>query len=157
MQDGCKVHMDSYTTSNGSCFMVTWIIIKNHSLEVGLSQNRETMTHSEHSQPLVHSTLSCPTTRTNRIHWNSMWLRARSHMTSHYTRGSVTIRRDGGGVWGRWPLDKFLLGSHNFMVTALGPCVRWALRLGALLEAAAAQMIGIQADLYNHDCIIRWK
>ena len=24
MQDGCKVHMDSYVASNESCFMVTW-------------------------------------------------------------------------------------------------------------------------------------
>ena len=43
MQDGCKVYMDSYMASNGSCFMVTWIIFKNHLLEVGLTQNRETM------------------------------------------------------------------------------------------------------------------
>ena len=28
MQDGCKVYMDSYMASNGSCFMVTWIIFK---------------------------------------------------------------------------------------------------------------------------------
>jgi hypothetical protein len=27
----------------GSCFMVTWTIFKNHLLEVGLTQNRETM------------------------------------------------------------------------------------------------------------------
>jgi hypothetical protein len=43
MQDGCKVYMDSYMTSNGSCFMVTWTIFKNHLLEVGLTQNQETM------------------------------------------------------------------------------------------------------------------
>jgi hypothetical protein len=43
MQDGCRVYMDSYMTSNGSCFMVAWIISKNHLLEVGLTQNRETM------------------------------------------------------------------------------------------------------------------
>ena len=42
MQDGCKVYMDSYMASNGSCFMVTWIIFKNHLLEVGLIQNWET-------------------------------------------------------------------------------------------------------------------
>jgi hypothetical protein len=28
--------MDSYMTSNGSYFMVTWITFKNHFLEVGL-------------------------------------------------------------------------------------------------------------------------
>ena len=44
MQDECKVYMDFYAASNGSCFMVTWIIVKNHLLEVDLTQNRETMT-----------------------------------------------------------------------------------------------------------------
>ena len=43
MQGGCKAYMDSYMASNGSCFMVTWIIFKNHLLEVSLTQNRETM------------------------------------------------------------------------------------------------------------------
>ena len=43
MQDGCKVYMDSYMASNGSCFMVTWTIFKNHLLEIGLTQNQETM------------------------------------------------------------------------------------------------------------------
>jgi hypothetical protein len=43
MQYGCKVYIDSYMASNGSCFMVTWIIFKNHLLEIGLTQNEETM------------------------------------------------------------------------------------------------------------------
>jgi hypothetical protein len=43
MQDGCKVYMDSYMASNGSCFMVTWTIFKNHLLKEGLTQNRETL------------------------------------------------------------------------------------------------------------------
>jgi hypothetical protein len=44
MQDGCKIYMDSYTTSTGSCFMVTWTIFKIHLLEeVDQTQNRETM------------------------------------------------------------------------------------------------------------------
>jgi hypothetical protein len=38
MQDGCKVYLDLYMASNESCFMVTWIIVKNHLLEVGLTQ-----------------------------------------------------------------------------------------------------------------------
>jgi hypothetical protein len=42
-QDGCKVCMDSYMASNGSCFMATWIVLKKHLLEIGLPQNRETM------------------------------------------------------------------------------------------------------------------
>ena len=40
------------------------------------------------------------------IHWNSIWLRAWSHMTSHYTWGSVTTLHDFGGVL-RQPLDTF--------------------------------------------------
>ena len=35
--------MDFYMASNGSSFMVTWTIFKNHLLEVGLTQNRDTM------------------------------------------------------------------------------------------------------------------
>ena len=38
-----KVYMDSSMASNGSYFMVTWTIFKNQLLEVGLTQNRETM------------------------------------------------------------------------------------------------------------------
>jgi hypothetical protein len=43
MQDGWKVYKDSYMASNGPYFMVTWTIFKNHLLEVGLTQNQETM------------------------------------------------------------------------------------------------------------------
>ena len=43
MQDGFKVYMASFMASNGSCFMVTWIIFENHLLEVGLQQYREIM------------------------------------------------------------------------------------------------------------------
>ena len=45
MQGGWKVYMDSYITSNGSRFMVTWTVFQNRLLEVGLTQNRETMAH----------------------------------------------------------------------------------------------------------------
>ena len=57
MQDGCKVYMDSYMASNGSCFMVTWIIFKNHLLEVGRPR------HFECSQLSISSILSCSRTR----------------------------------------------------------------------------------------------
>ena len=43
MQDGCRVYVDSYMASNGSCFMVTWTSFKNHLLEVDLTRNRDTM------------------------------------------------------------------------------------------------------------------
>ena len=35
-----KVCMDSYMASNGSCFIITWTLFKNHLLEVRLTQNR---------------------------------------------------------------------------------------------------------------------
>ena len=59
VQDGCKVYMDSYMALNGSCFMVTWIIFKNHLLEIGLTQNSETTGQrpSECSQPLTYYVL----------------------------------------------------------------------------------------------------
>jgi hypothetical protein len=43
MQDGRRLYVVSYMVSNGSCCMVTWTIFKNHFLEVGLTQNWETM------------------------------------------------------------------------------------------------------------------
>ena len=43
MHNGCKVYMGSYMVSNGSCFMVTGTIFKNHLSEVGLTQNQQTM------------------------------------------------------------------------------------------------------------------
>ena len=46
------------------------------------------------------------------IHCESIWSRAHSHMTSHYTWGSMTTLHDL-----KRPLDTLLLGSHNFMVT----------------------------------------
>jgi len=38
-----KIYMVSYMASSGSCFVVTWTILKNYCLEVGRTQNRETM------------------------------------------------------------------------------------------------------------------
>jgi hypothetical protein len=57
-------------------------------------------------------------------------------MTSHYDRGSVTTLHDLGGVLGR-PSDHFLLGSHNFMDTALGSCVKWP------LEELKVSLVGV--------------
>ena len=68
------------------------------------------------------------------IHWNSIWLRIRSHMASHYTWGSATTRHDFGGVLGT-AFGHFLLGSHNFMVMAFGLCVKWPLKGAGPLRA----------------------
>jgi hypothetical protein len=108
MQDGCKVHMDFYMASNGSCIMVTWIIFKNDLLEGGLTQNRESI----YGTPNAHNRWFIPFYHVwglawIEIHWNNIWLRARSHMTSHYAWGSVTTLHDFGGVLGR-PLNTFV-------------------------------------------------
>ena len=58
MQDGCRVHVDSYMASNRSCFMVTWNIFKNHILEVDLTHNQGGPWHSERSQPFICSIVS---------------------------------------------------------------------------------------------------
>ena len=107
MQDGCKVYMDSYMARNGSCFMVTWTIFKNHLLEVGLTQNWETLALRTLTTIGLFYFYHVWGPAWIEIHWNSIWLRAQSHMTSHYTWGSVTTLHDFGGVLGR-PLDTFL-------------------------------------------------
>ena len=41
--DGWKVYMDSYVGSDRLCFVVTWIVFKDHLLEVSVIQIREAM------------------------------------------------------------------------------------------------------------------
>ena len=41
MHDGHKAYMDSYMTSNASCFMLTWIVFNNHLFEVDITENRK--------------------------------------------------------------------------------------------------------------------
>jgi hypothetical protein len=98
--------MDSYMASNGSCFMVTWIIFQKPPF--GGRPNTKV------------GDLGTPNARNRwfilfyhvwgpawiKIHWNGIWLRAQSHTTSNYTWGSVTTLHDFGGVLGR-PLDTF--------------------------------------------------
>ena len=106
MQGGCEVYVDSYMASNGSWFMVTWTIFTNHLLEVGLTRNQEVIAlwpfttvdlfYFDHLWRPVWIG----------IDWNSIWLRARSHVISRYTWRFVTKVHDVGGVLGR-PLDTF--------------------------------------------------
>ena len=106
MQDGCKVYMDSYIASNGSCLMVTWIIFKNHFLKVGPTQNWETIALSILTTVDLFYFYHVWGPAWIEIHWNSIWLRAQSHMDSHYIWWSMTTLHDFGGVLG-WPLDTF--------------------------------------------------
>ena len=104
IQDGCTIYMDSYMTSNESCFMVTWTIFNNHLLEA--SPNTKP---GDHGTPKAHNCWFILFYHSwgpawIEIHWNSIWLRAQSHMPSHYTWGCVTTLYDCGGVLRR-PLD----------------------------------------------------
>jgi hypothetical protein len=47
-----------------------------------------------------------------------------SYMASNKSCGLVTTLHDLGGGLGT-TFGHFLLGSHNFVVTALGSCVKW--------------------------------
>ena len=106
----CKMdvnYMDSYMASNGSCFVVTWtLFFKTPPLEGRLDTKLGD-----------HGTLNARNywfiwfyhvwgPAWIEINWNHIWLRVRSHMTSHYTRGFVTTLHDFGGAL-RWPLDTF--------------------------------------------------
>ena len=106
MQDGSKVYMYFYMASSESCFMVTWIVFKNHFLEVGLSQNKETMALRTLTIVGLFYFIMCEDLTWIEVRRNSIWLRVWSHMTSHYTWGPVTTLRDSRGVLGR-PLDTF--------------------------------------------------
>ena len=125
---GCQVYMDSYMASNGSCFMVTWTNLKNHLLEVGLTWDRETM-----AQPLIYSTLSCARICMNR---NSLkWHLVEGPVTYGFT---LHLRIRGHTTW-FWrccgtAFGHFLLSSYNFMVTALGSCVKWPWFCRALIR-----------------------
>ena len=91
MQYGCKAYVDSYTTSNGSCVMVTWTHFKNHLLKAGFRVTTMALQKVTTVDLLCFYHVWGPTWI--KMHWNSIWLRAQ-HLTSHYTWGSVTARHD---------------------------------------------------------------
>ena len=106
MQDGCK-----------SLFLhdIQWIMFHGHLdyfLKNPFMEGRSNTKLGDHGTPNAHNRWFILFYHVwgpawIEIHWNSIWLRARSHMTSHYTWGSVTTLHDFGGMLGR-PLDTFL-------------------------------------------------
>ena len=99
--------MESCMASNGSCFMVTRTIFQKPSF--GGRPNTKLV--GDHGTMNAHNRWFVLFYRAwepawIEIHWNSIWLRARSHMTRHYTWGLVTTLHDFGGVVRR-PLDTF--------------------------------------------------
>ena len=121
MQDGCIVYMDSYMALNGSCSTVTWTNL-GKPLLVGTHDTKP----GDHGTVYVHSRWFILFYHVWRstwiyIHWNNVWLRARSRMTIHYTWGSVAPLHDFGGVLGR-PLDTFFWALKKSWSWLLG-CV----------------------------------
>ena len=100
--------------SNGPRFMVTWTIFKNHLLELGLTQNRETVTIWNLTTINLLYFIMCEDPAWIEIHWHSFWWRDWPHMTLHYTWEPVTTLHDFGSVLER-PLGTFL-GISQFHV-----------------------------------------
>jgi hypothetical protein len=60
-----------------------------------------------------------------KIHWYSIWSRARLQMTSRYTQRSVCTLHDFGGALG-WPLDTFIWALTTFWSRLLAPkTIQW--------------------------------
>ena len=89
------------------------------------------------------------------IRWNSSRLRIRSHMTSHYPWGSVTIVHDFGGVLGR-PLDTFFWALTISWSRLLSSCVKWPLDRCILFKMKWKSSIrsqcpmGVSLKLFKH-------
>ena len=125
---------------------VLWLlgfVFENCLLEVGLTRNREIMALWTFTTVGLFYLYHVWGPAWIETHWNSIWLRIWSRMTSHYTWGSVDHTtwswRCVGTAFGR-----FLLGSHNFMVMALGSCVKWPshTRLRARDHCTSSILIG---------------
>jgi len=84
MQEGCKVYMTSDMASNGSCFVVTWTIFKNHLLEVDLTRNWETMALQMLTTIELYYFIMCEDLHEQKFIEIAFGLRAWSHMTSLY-------------------------------------------------------------------------
>ena len=84
MEDECKVYMKSYMASNGSRFMVSWTIFKNHLLEVRLTQKPgDHGTLNPHTINLWYFVM-CEDPTWIEIHRSSIWLRP-GHTWLHTT------------------------------------------------------------------------
>ena len=124
MQDGSQAYMNSYMASNGSCFWLLGILLKKLPLDVGLTQ-----IPGDHGTPNAHNYIYIfnhvwgPTWMN--IHWNSVgWVP--NHIWLHTTLKDpwpcyMIAKVSGDGFW------TLPLGSHDFMVMALGSSAKWPL------------------------------
>ena len=124
MQDGCKVYVDFYMG-------IKWITFHGHwdSFQKPPLGGRPNTKIRDHGTPNAHNHwynlfYHVWGLAWIRIHWNRIWLRAQSHFTLHLRICDHTTWFEGFEIAFR----HFLLGSHNFMVRALGTCVKWPLK-----------------------------
>jgi hypothetical protein len=75
-------------------FMVTWIIFKTHILEVSLTENQKTIAFWKSTTIGLLYFIMWEDPVWIGTHSNRIWLRASSHMTSHYTWGPMTKMQD---------------------------------------------------------------
>jgi hypothetical protein len=109
-----SIWIDSYMTSNGPCFMVTWIIFKNHLLEVGQTQNWETMAFGTHTTVDLFYFYHVWGPAWIEIHLNSIWLRARSIWLHTTLEGPWPHYMILGVCWdGLWTLSFGLSQFHG--------------------------------------------
>ena len=141
-QDGCKVYMDSYMASNGSYLMVTKSFFQNQALDrrpyTKLGDHGTLNPHNRQYIQFYH--VWGPAWI--EIHWNSIWLTARSQMSSHCTWGSMVTLHDFGGVLGR-ALDTFLWGHSQFHGHGSWLVCELALILNSLLQAILAMLFSV--------------
>ena len=106
MQDGCK-------SPHGFLHGIEWIMFYGHLdyFQKPPLGGRSNTKSGDHGTPNGHNRwfILCYHVwgaAWIKIYWNSIWLRARSHMSSRYTWGPVTTLHDFKGVLGQ-PLDTF--------------------------------------------------
>ena len=107
MQDGCK-------SLHGFLHGIEWIMFHSHwdyFQKSPLGGRSNTKPSGDHGTMNVHNCWFILFHHLWRpvwleIHWNSVWLRVRSHMTSHNTWEPKTTLHDFGGLLG-WHLDTF--------------------------------------------------
>jgi hypothetical protein len=119
-----------YMASNGSCFVVTLTIFKNYLVEIDLNtKSGDHGTLNAHNRWFILLYHVWEPAWIN-IHWDwgcKAFGWGLGHIWLHTTTwGSVTTLRDFGECVGMATFGHFLLGSHNFMVMALGSCMKWA-------------------------------
>ena len=121
MQDGCRVYMDSYMVLNGLCFMGYF---RKKPLLGGSSDTKP----GDHGNPNAHSRWLILFYRVWGGHMIRNLIEVEGLVTYDFTL-YLRIRDHTAWFWRcvGTTFGHFLLSSHNFMVTALGSCVKWPL------------------------------